>query len=171
MDTIVLDACFTIALRDSQKLSLLPQVAKKLSWNLLIPKTVFKECTVKKPHGLPIKRMVSTKTIKICYPTSNVLNKISNRYANLGKGEIEALAFATSCKEKNESVTIISDDQSACKVAKELKIPTMGTLGFFGKVYKLGLMTKKEIYEFVPTLATHMWLSQKVIHDFLKNIK
>lgn len=167
----MLDACFMIGLRDCGKLALLPKVAKLLSWKLIIPEAAYAECTAKKSTSSQIKKLVSNKSVEVRQAPPDVLSKLQNRYANLGKGEIEALAFAVSCKEENDRAIVITSDQRPCKVASELGIQTLSTLDFFKKVYELGLMTKKEMYAFIPTLKNYMWLSSKVTEDFLDTLQ
>jgi len=171
LDTVVLDACFLIGLRDVGKLALLGEVAQSLNWSLLIPEDAYTECTLKTDErSAEIKRLISSTMVKTCQPDPKTLQEFSNRYLGLGKGETAALAFAFSCKQKNDPVIIITSDHRPIRVAETLGIQTITTLDFFTKAYQLKLMSQQEVTDLVPLLKKYMWLSDKAINQFLSRI-
>lgn len=169
LEIVLLDACFLIGLRDCDKTFLLPRVANLLSWKLLIPNAAYNEC-VAKTADPNLNEMISKDLIVLCQSRPEVFAKIQERYPNLGKGEIDALAYAVSCKEKKDPIIMITSDQRTIKVASEISIKTLTTLDFFKKVYELKLMTKEELHKFIPVLQKHMWLNPKVLDDFRNEI-
>ena len=167
---VLLDACFIIGLRDCGKTHLLLEVAQRLSWNMYIPKAAYEECIAKKDDQILCK-MISEGTIIICESPPDIFSKYRNRYSSLGDGEIDALAFALSPERKGGNpIMMVTSDKRTIRVAKDLNVKTITTLDFFKYVYQLGLMTKEEMYRFAPTLKENMWLSDKVLGDFLKGI-
>ena len=172
MDTVLLDACFIIGLRDVGKLALLGKVAQLLNWSLLIPEDAYSECTFKTDErSIEIQKLISTQVVKTCQPPADILEEFRNRYLGLGKGETAALAFAFSCKQKNDPVIVITSDQRPIKIAERLGIKTLTTLDFFTKVYDLNIMSKEEMIQFAPSLKKYMWLSDKAISEFLVTIR
>jgi predicted nucleic acid-binding protein len=167
---VLLDACFLIGLRNCNKTFLLPEVANLLSWKLLIPSAAYNEC-VAKTVDPNLCEMISKGLIVLCQSPPEVFAKIRERHSSLGNGEIDALAYAISCKEKKDPVIMITSDQRPIKVANEMGIKTLTTLDFFKKVCELGLMTKEEMHKFIPVLQKHMWLSPKVLDDFRNEIE
>lgn len=170
MDTILLDACFIIGLRDCGKTRLLLEVAKLLSWKLYLPQAVYEECIAKKDDPL-LCEMISKGQITLCKSPPTLFLKCRDRYSGLGNGELDALAFALSLIPKEDDpISMITTDQKTLKIAKNLGINTLTTLDFFKNAYKLKLMTRDEIHQFVPILKEKMWLSDKVLTDFLREI-
>jgi len=166
---VLLDACFVIGLRDCNKTFLLPKVAPLLSWKVYIPNAVYKECTVR-ASDQNLDELIANGSVIPCQSERDVFEKIRERYPNLGIGEIDALAYATSCDKRKGAVLMITSDQRPIKVASELGIKTLTTLDFFKKVYELRQMTKEEMYELIPLLEKHMWLSPKALDNFRNEI-
>lgn len=148
---------------------MLPKVANLLSWKLLIPNAAYNECIAKTTDS-KLCEMIEKGLIVLCRSRSQVFAKIRERYPSLGRGEIDALAYAASCKEKKDSVIMITSDQRTIKVASEMGIKTLTTLDFFKKVYKLKLMTKEEMHKLISALQEHMWLSPEVLDNFRNEI-
>lgn len=166
---VLLDACFIIGLRDCNKTFLLPKVASLLSWKLHIPNAVYKECIARSVDP-NLSEMMSSGLVIPCQSKRDMFQKIRDRYPSLGNGEIDALAYATSCDKTDDPVMMITSDQRTIKVASELSVKTLTTLDFFKNVYKLKLMTKEEIHELIPLLEKRMWLSSKALDNFRSEI-
>jgi predicted nucleic acid-binding protein len=158
-----------IGLRECNKTFLLPKVANLLSWKLLIPSAAYNEC-IAKTVDPNLSKMISQGLITPCQSRAEIFAKLRERYSKLGVGEIDALAYASSCVERNCPVTMITSDQRTIKVAREIGINTLTTLDFFKKVYELKLMTKEEMHQFIPILKKYMWLSQSVLDKFRSEI-
>lgn len=166
---MLLDACFVIGLRDCRKTFLLPRVASLLSWRLYIPEAAYNECTAKTADP-DLCKMIADGFIIRCASQRSTLERIHDRYPSLGKGEVDAIAYAVSCSKANQSVIVITSDQRPIKVASELGIKTLTTLDFFKKVYELKIMSREEMYALIPLLKNHMWLSAKALDDFRNGI-
>ena len=166
---MLLDACFIIGLRDVNKIRLLPKVASLLSWKVYLPKAAYDECVAKTADPY-LSKMMSNGLVSLCQSRHDIFERIRDRYPSLGKGEIDALAYAISCDKKNDSVTMVTSDQRTIKIANELNVKTLTTLDFFKKAYELKLMTKQEIHNLIPLLERTMWLSPKILDNFRHEI-
>ena len=132
----------------------------------------YAESTEKIALSLGIKKMVSDSNLRVQQPISEHVLKMRARYPKLGSGELESLAYAVHCKEETgDNPIVISDDQRARKTAKDLGVPTISMLDFLRKAHELGILTTPELRKLVPELSQHMWITEKLIQDFLSSFR
>jgi len=151
---VVLDACFLILLRDTGRLDLLGKVSGPMDWSYYVPEAVYGEATARMPEGLAVKRLTEDGTMSRCVAPDELCSRLSVRYPRLGRGEVEALAYAATERDRGEDVLVVSDDGKAEKAAEQLGLEIIGTLDFLGSCNKTGVMSGYEIRGYLSVLKS-----------------
>lgn len=131
MPEVICDTSPLQYLHQLQKLSLIPQLAKRA----LVPPAVVAEIDAGRNLGLDLPDIAHLEWVVVEAPTrSLVISEISD----LGPGEMEVLALAL---ERKESVAVL-DDAVARRAAKALGIRLTGTLGVLLDAKRAGLLSE-----------------------------
>lgn len=170
MIVVVLDACFLIVLSNTGRLDLLGKVAQPMSWVYYVPEAVYSESTVRRSTAEAVKRLVEEGTIHSCIVPEPLCSQLKIQYPNLGKGEIEALVFAMTERDRGEEVLVVSDDVKAKNAARELGLDVLGILDFLRSCHDTSIMSGEEVKKYLPSLRRNFEIKEYKLKKFLVSL-
>jgi predicted nucleic acid-binding protein len=167
---VVLDACFLIVLRDTGRLDLLGKVAQPMSWVYYAPEAVYSESTARRPTAETVERLVEEGTIHRCVVPEPLCSQLKTQYASLARGEVEALAFAVTERDRGEEVLVVSDDVKAKNAAGDLGLDVLGILDFLRSCHGAGVMSGEEVKRYLPSLRRNFEIKEDKLKKFLVSL-
>ena len=171
MIVVVLDACFLILLRDTGRLNLLGMVSESMDWCYYVPEAVYLEATARMPEVSAVEQLVGDSVVNRCVAPDPLCNNLSARYPRLGRGEVEALAYALTEKDRGEEVLVVSDDGRAEKAAERLGLEIVSTLDFLGSCHVSGVMSGDEVRGYLPLLKSRNFeVKEEELRRFLASL-
>jgi hypothetical protein len=144
-------------------------IPSKLFGEVIIPEGVYYEGVLKAKKSkrvTKIKRSVEDGLIKIITPTKSDIEVAEGLQRNLGLGERHTIAICIS-----EKCLIATDDLKPRKVAKELGLDVIGTLGILKLAYRRNLIDKGELRKLVEMLYDILYFTEDLEKWVLSNEK
>ncbi len=134
----------------------------------LIPGVVAVESTASsRPDALLIRQRIAEGRIKVKeVDESRVFGRLGLDF-RLGAGEAAALALAL---EKGESALVATDDRSAIRACKVLRIRFVTSLGILSRAVEKGLLTRDVGMRYLERLRTYGRFSDEIIEEVSRQI-
>jgi len=153
-NSVVSDSSILIHLSRMGELKLLKEIFGKI----IVPKAVYKECTVENKAGS--EEIRNSEWIEVREIEDQNLKKVLRTL--LDEGEAEAITLALEI----DADLVLLDETEARRIAKNLGLKVTGTVGTLLKAKKLGLIDdlKKEI-ELLR--ETGFWISDDLVRKIL----
>jgi predicted nucleic acid-binding protein len=142
-------------------------IPSKLFGETIIPEGVYYEGVLKAKKSkrvAKIKRSVENGLIKVIKPTKSDIDAAGRLQRTLGLGERYTIAIGIS-----QRCLIATDDLKPRKVAKELGLDTIGTLGILRLAYRRNLIDKEELRKLVEVLRDILYFTEELEKWVLKN--
>ena len=161
---IVSDTTPIITLSKIKRLDLL----QKLFENIIIPNAVFKELTSNKQFQEEAKIIESAEYIKVVDVEDTKAVELLRRVTGLDLGESEAIIFTDNYKEG----LLLIDEIKGRKIAKQMGISVMGTIGILMTAYEEKFVTSHEIREYIEVMkSAGRHISDKLYTGLIKLIE
>jgi predicted nucleic acid-binding protein len=134
----------------------------------LLPGAVEAEATVSSsPDAVLIRQRIAEGRLRVEeVAESKVLDRLAQDF-RLGAGEAEALALAL---EKGDSAVVASDDRSAIRACKVLRIRFVTSLGILARAVEKGLLTRDDGMRCLERLKAHGRFRDEVIDEVSRQI-
>lgn len=130
----------------------------KLFEDVYVPESVYYEGVEKAKKSKRverIKRSVEAGLIKVIIPGKSDLEIAGRFQRTLGLGERDTIAIGLS-----KRCLVATDDSKPRKVAKELGLSVIGSLGILRLAYKKGLIDKNELIKLVEMLHEILYFTE-----------
>lgn len=161
---VVSDTTPIITLLKIKKLELL----KKLFKNIVVPKAVYNELTSNRKFQEEAKVINDTEYIKIVDVADVKAVELLRRATGLDLGESEAIIFSDNSK----AGLLLIDETNGRKVAKQMGIPVMGTIGVLMAAYKEKFISSCEMKECIDIMKNSgRHLSEKLYSQLIDLIE
>ena len=122
--------------------------------DLVIPQSVYDE-VIDEKNNMIINSLISTDVIKIANNVSNIEEKyLKNRFPNLGKGEINVLAYGKSLHNRGIVYQCILDDKNARKASERLGLTLSGSIGLLNHLKNENILDKEKMAEIVSKIKS-----------------
>ena len=134
----------------------------------LIPGAVAAESTASsRPDALMIRQRIAEGRLEVEeVEESRVLGRLGLDF-RLGSGEAAALALAL---EKGESAIVATDDRSAIRACKVLRIKFTTSLGILGRAVEKGLLTRDVGMTYLERLRAYGRFKDEIIEEVSRQI-
>lgn len=163
---LVINSTVLIALEELSLLSLLSQFTESTDFRFVIPENVFKE--VSKGNPMSTKILKNNRFDKLS-ANREELNKLRNRYPNLGNGELEVITIAK-CDE-NRNCIILTDDKIARSKAVYLGLVVHGTIWFLEQCCNSGILSKEKTLRLFEIIGhSNFRIDKKIILEAKQRI-
>ena len=143
------------------------EILKELFFEIIIPEAVYDELTTNERflnEAETIKNCDFIKTVKI---TDRRLVDVFQRTTGLDLGESEAILYS----DENHADLLMMDENKGRKVAKQLNIRVIGTLGILQLANAKGLMSGLDVRHCIEALkANQRHISDELIKRTLETI-
>lgn len=141
---IVSDTTPIITLSKIERLDLL----QKLFENIMIPRAVYDELTSNAQFQEEAKTINDAEYIKVVKVEDSKAVKLLQRATGLDLGEAEAIIYTDSYK----TGLLLMDEIKGRKIAKQMGISIMGTVGILMAAYDEKLISSHEIKEYIEIM-------------------
>jgi len=148
------------------KISLLDAFLTDFTGEILIPKEVEKESTIKETFdGQLIRKRIDEKKITVKNVARKNVEKIMNDFA-INMGEAEAIALAT----QEKDAVLATDDRNAINSCKVLRIHFVTAIDLLIRMKEKGILSKEDSSIKLKNLAEYGRYKQDIIKDALKKL-
>ena len=155
---IIADSSPLIALARIQQLPLL----RNLAGRILIPPAVLAEVTVDRPDAPGAVAVRNVDWLEVATPAPEQVKTLTTL---LGRGEAEAIALA----QGKPGALLLLDDARARRVAEQMGLRRIGTVGLLRRAKKAGLIDEvKSILEALQTYG--IFIHQKLVIAVLRDL-
>lgn len=141
---VISDTTPIITLSKIKRLDLL----QKLFENIMIPKAVYNELTSNIQFQNEAEAIMNAKYIKVVDVHDEKSVELLRRATGLDLGESEAIIYTDDCKAE----LLLIDEVKGRKVAKQMGLSVMGTVGILMSAYEEKLISADEIREYIITM-------------------
>lgn len=143
------------------------ELVKQLFGEIQIPEAVFEELVSNSRFPAESKLIRESEFIRKVVVEDTKAVDLLRRSTGLDAGESEAIILSDSaCAD-----LLLMDEASGRRIAKQMGIPIMGTIGMLIVAYKEEKMSKKEILDCVEVLKhTGRYISNKLYEQLLERL-
>ena len=161
---VVSDTTPLISLMKVSRLELL----EKIFGEIIIPEAVFNELTDNPKFPAEAREIRDCHAIKVVRIEERKAVDVLQKTTGLDLGESEAIFYSN---EKNADL-LLMDEISGRKIAEQMNIKVIGTIGILQLSNSKGLLSKEEIVECINILKnSHRHISNALYAKILENIK
>ena len=161
---VVADTTPIITLIKLQRLDLL----EKLFDTVIVPHAVFEELISNSKYFTEAQIIVECPFLKRLEVSDRQSIKILREVVGLDAGESEAIALA----EENHADLLIIDERKGRRVAKQMDLKIIGTIGILLQAFDCAILSKTEILSYAETLKnSRIRISDTLVELILNHVK
>ena len=144
------------------------ELLEKMFGEIVIPDAVYNELTSNEDFAGEADAIKNSNSIKRVSIKERRVVDVLQRATGLDLGESEAIVYS----DENKADLLMMDESSGRRVAKQMNIPVIGTIGILELANSRGILSADEIKNCVDILRTsRRYISEELLQHLLSVIK